>query len=102
MLHIRNYEAKKILCPMGLEYQKIHACPNDIALYKDDFASLKVCSTCGLLQFKKKIDGRREEDKDGPPSKARWYLPIIPRFKRLFFVLVHPISPTSLRSRGQA
>ncbi|XP_027362812.1 uncharacterized protein LOC113870421 [Abrus precatorius] len=25
----RNYEAKKVLCPMGLEYKKIHGCPND-------------------------------------------------------------------------
>jgi len=48
-LPIRNYEAKKILCPMGLEYQKIHACPNDCVLYKDEFASLKVCPTRGLL-----------------------------------------------------
>nr|KYP36575.1 hypothetical protein KK1_042298 [Cajanus cajan] len=29
----RNYEAKKVLCPMGLEYKKIHACPNDCMLY---------------------------------------------------------------------
>jgi len=37
MLPFRNYEAKKILCPMGLEYQKIHACPNDNVLYRDEF-----------------------------------------------------------------
>ena len=30
----RNYEAKKILCPMGMEYKKIHACPNDCMLYR--------------------------------------------------------------------
>ncbi|KAL5169879.1 hypothetical protein HKD37_11G031682 [Glycine soja] len=28
------YQAKKILCPMGMEYQKIHACPNDCILYQ--------------------------------------------------------------------
>nr|KYP30920.1 hypothetical protein KK1_049652 [Cajanus cajan] len=38
----RNYEAKKILCPMGLEYKKIHACPNDCIIYTNDFATLKV------------------------------------------------------------
>jgi len=27
-----NYEAKMILCPMGMEYKKIHACPNDCVL----------------------------------------------------------------------
>jgi len=25
----RNYVAKMILCLMGMEYKKIHACPND-------------------------------------------------------------------------
>jgi len=55
-LPIRNYKAKKVLCPMGLEYQKIHACPNDCVLYRDEFASLKACQPCGLSRFKKKID----------------------------------------------
>ena len=71
---------------MGLEYQKIHACPNDCVLYRDEFASLKACPTCGLSRFKKKIDGNSgDEDKDGPPAKVMWYLPIIPRFKQLFY-----------------
>jgi len=74
-LPIRNYEAEKVLCPMGLEYQKIHACPNDCVLYKEEFASLKACPTCGLLQFKKKIDGNSgDEYKDGPPAKMMWCL----------------------------
>ena len=28
-----TYEAKKVVCPLGLEAQKIHACPNDCILY---------------------------------------------------------------------
>jgi len=71
---------------MGLEYQKIHVCLNNV-LYKDEFASLKVCPTCGLSQFKKKIDGNcGDEDKDVPPAKVMWYLPIIPRFKWVFSI----------------
>ena len=31
------YEAKKILCPMGLEYIKIHVFPNDCVLYKKEY-----------------------------------------------------------------
>jgi len=85
-LPIHNYEAKKILCRMSLKYQKIHTCPNDCVLYRDEFASLKVCSTCGLSQFKKKIVESGDEDKDGSPAKVMWYLPIIPRFKRLFSI----------------
>jgi len=27
------YQAKKIFCLMGMEYQKIHACPNNCILY---------------------------------------------------------------------
>jgi hypothetical protein len=30
------YEAKKIVCPLGLEVQKIHACPNDCILYRGE------------------------------------------------------------------
>nr|AAX96653.1 transposon protein, putative, CACTA, En/Spm sub-class [Oryza sativa Japonica Group] len=29
-----TYEAKKIVCPLGLEVHKIHACPNDCILYR--------------------------------------------------------------------
>jgi len=32
ILSNRNYEANKILCPMGMKYKKIHACPNDCIL----------------------------------------------------------------------
>jgi hypothetical protein len=28
-----TYEAKKTMCPLGLEVQKIHVCPNDSILY---------------------------------------------------------------------
>ncbi|RLN07089.1 transposon protein, putative, CACTA, En/Spm sub-class [Panicum miliaceum] len=31
-----TYEARKVVCPLGLEAQKIHACPNDCILYRGD------------------------------------------------------------------
>lgn len=34
------YEAKKILCPMDLEYIKIHACHNDCILYQKEYENL--------------------------------------------------------------
>jgi len=34
----------------------------DCVLYKDEFVSLKVCPTCGLLLFKKKIDGSSADE----------------------------------------
>ena len=67
----RNCEVKKILCPMGLEYKKIHACPNDCVLYRNDLATFKVCSTCGLSRFKKKSDRRNCEEKtEGPRLRS--------------------------------
>ena len=39
----RYYEAKKILCPMGLEYEKIHACPNDCILYRKEYEKYNHC-----------------------------------------------------------
>ena len=35
-LSTRNYYAKKILSPMGMEYKRIHVCPNDCILYKKE------------------------------------------------------------------
>jgi spore coat polysaccharide biosynthesis predicted glycosyltransferase SpsG len=39
-----TYEAKKIVRPLGLEVQKIHACPNDCILYRgEEYANLNAC-----------------------------------------------------------
>ena len=79
---MHNNEAKKILCPMDLEYQKLYACLNDRVLYREEFVSLKMCPTCGLSWFKMKIDGNSgDKDKDGPPALVMWYLPMIRRLK---------------------
>jgi len=29
-----NYETKKIICPLDMEYKRIHVCPNNCILYK--------------------------------------------------------------------
>nr|XP_012567265.1 uncharacterized protein LOC101500949 [Cicer arietinum] len=81
----RYYDAKKILCPVGMEYKKIHACPNDCILYRNEFEELNQCPVCGLSRYKvKNGDSNCDESATGPPAKVLWYLPIIPRFKRLF------------------
>jgi len=80
-----HYEAKKILCPMGLEYRKIHACPNDCILYRKEFKGLHKCPRCGVSRYKVKDDDEDEDDfKKGPSAKVLWYLPIIPRLKHFF------------------
>ena len=51
-----QYEAKKILCPVGMSYQKIHACPNDCILYRNEFAEMRNCPTCGVSRYKPNTD----------------------------------------------
>ena len=38
-----TYEAKKVICPLGLEAQKIHACPNNCILYRGEYENLDSC-----------------------------------------------------------
>ena len=81
------YHAKKILCLIGMEYQKIHACHNDCILYRHEFEEMRKCPRCGVWQYKVKDDDECSSDnnsKKGPKTKVLWYLLIIPRFKRLF------------------
>ena len=69
-----------------MEYKKIHSCSNDCILYKNEYEVLRRCPRCGLSHFKVKVGQNDEIDeftKESPPAKVVWYLPIIPRFKRL-------------------
>ena len=48
-----TYEMKQIGCPLGLEVQKIHACPNDCILYRGkDYEKLDACPVCKALRYK--------------------------------------------------
>ena len=82
---------------MGMKYKKIHSCPNDFILYRNEYEYLRRCLRCGLScyimenvgfhHYKVKVGKNDEIDeftKEGPPSKVVWYLSIIPRLKRLF------------------
>jgi len=84
-----TYQAKKIVCPLGLEVQKIHACPNDCILYRGaEYENLQACPVCGALRYKIRRDDPGEVDgqpaKKKIPAKVMWYFPVIPRLKRLF------------------
>ena len=81
-----HYEAKNILCPVGMEYQKIHACPNDCILYKNQFAEMRKCPTSGVSRYKVNNDKCNDDatTNNSCSAKVCWYLPIIPRFKRFF------------------
>ncbi|XP_061993736.1 uncharacterized protein LOC133711646 [Rosa rugosa] len=76
-----HYEAKKSLATLGMDYKKIHACPNDCILYRGQYADVTSCPTCGESRWKL---GKDNIEKQGVPGKVLWYFPPIPRFKRMF------------------
>ncbi|KAL6584579.1 hypothetical protein OROMI_003868 [Orobanche minor] len=75
------YRAKKTLVTLGMEYEKIHACPNDCILYRYDNVDAIRCSTCGVFRWKLGDDG---EERFDVPAKVLWYVPPIPRFRKMF------------------
>ena len=75
------FKAKKILRTVGMEYEKIHACPNDCILYQKEFMDASKCPMCETSRWKKKSKG---EDKKGISGKLLWYILSILRFKHLF------------------
>ena len=83
-----TYEAKKVVCPFGLEVQKIHVCPNNCILYRDEYEKLDACPVCVAKWYK--IRQNDPGDVDGEPAKKNvhakvmWYFPIIPCLKHLF------------------
>ena len=77
------YEAKKTMKVLGLDYEKIHACLNDCILYRNEFANLTECPSCGASRWQRKTSGSKQL-REGIPVKVLWYFPIIPRFKRIF------------------
>jgi len=75
VLPSRTYDAKQMLCSIGMDYNRIHACENDCILYCNEYASLKSCPKCNAPRYKKE---------DSIPKKVVWYFPIKSRFKRMF------------------
>ena len=82
-----TYEAKKIVCPLGLEAQKIRACPNDCILYRGGYENLDSCPVCNACRYKIPQDDPGDVEgmrvKKRVPAKVMWYFPLIPRLKRL-------------------
>ncbi|KAL3618473.1 hypothetical protein CASFOL_037555 [Castilleja foliolosa] len=55
---------------------RIHACPNDCVLYRNEYESLDYCPNPSCRQPR--------YQREGVAAKVVWYFPIIPRFKRMF------------------
>jgi hypothetical protein len=50
----RTYEAEKIICPLRLEVEKIHACKEDCMLCIGDYAELTEYPFSKTLRFKRR------------------------------------------------
>ena len=78
-LPISFYEAKKTITKLGLNYTKIHACPNDCMLYwGEGNDNLDMCKTCKSSRWK---DNNK---KNKQPAKILRYFPLTVRLQRLF------------------
>jgi len=47
-----TYEAKKVVCPLGLDVQKIHTYPNDCILYRGEYEELDACPVYDAKRYK--------------------------------------------------
>ena len=89
-LPVKHYDAKKVLCPIGMEVKRIHVCPNDCVLFRKELANLDKCPTCGASRYKAKA-GDHEEGFDDENIRTKrtavkqlFYLPLSSRLKRLY------------------
>jgi hypothetical protein len=85
-----TYQAKKIVCPLGLEVENIHAYQNDYMIFHNEDAMLEECRVCRTSQYKQN-DKNINEDDMGENKKVKrvsakvaWYFPIISHLRRLF------------------
>ena len=67
-----------MICPIGLEVEKIHACSNDCILFRGyEYKDLNVCPKCEALWYKEGPSDEGTKTRGGP-MKVVWYFPIAP------------------------
>ena len=63
-------------------------CPNDCIIYRKEYVDLHSCPMCKTSRYKRVTNqddcDEDEDEANGPPTKVCWYLPVLPRLKRLF------------------
>lgn len=76
-------EAKKMIQDLGLDYEKIDACPNNCLLFRKEYADLNNCVKCGSFRWKFE-DTRDDGTRKKVAAKVLRYFPLKPRLQRLF------------------
>ncbi|XP_019233591.1 PREDICTED: uncharacterized protein LOC109214156 [Nicotiana attenuata] len=87
-IRISYNKAKSMVKDLGLDYEKMYACPNDCMLFRNDHKDDEYCHVCESSRYIKypEVDSDLEASKKGyrVPPKILRYFPLIPRLKRLF------------------
>ncbi|KAK7328924.1 hypothetical protein VNO77_23061 [Canavalia gladiata] len=82
------YKTKSMIRDLGLDYQKIHSCPNDCMLYWKENENDDSCKICQASRWKEfgQVDCEFNQLKEGHkvPAKILRHFPLIPRLERLF------------------
>ncbi|XP_020249397.1 uncharacterized protein LOC109826788 [Asparagus officinalis] len=85
-----TYAAKQIVSDLGLDYNKIDACPNDCILYYKDNKELQECPTCGVSRWKQRTRSSTRRTTESVymqskiPAKVLRHFPLVSRLQRLY------------------
>jgi hypothetical protein len=80
------YEAKKIICPLGIEVEKLHACKTSCVLFRGDYADA-LCVAMINTREKRMVEsnnandenepgeirGKKKKANRGAPVRVAWY-----------------------------
>jgi hypothetical protein len=107
-----TYRVKKLICPLSIGVDKIHACPNHCILCRKEHEIKMKCLVCGVSQYKRSynhvyvdtmkkknkkkttigpesVDDENDSDKEDKKKRkilalVMWYLLVIDHLKRVF------------------
>ena len=69
---------KKTLRTLGLDYESIHACPDDHVLFRKELANKTECPKHHASHYREDVQG------DKIPHKVLRHFPLVPRMKHMF------------------
>lgn len=77
------HKARKVIRDLGLNYEKIHSCPNDCIFFWNDNSNLDNYVVCGSSRWKNVCDELTNKTTK-VPAKVLRYFPLKPRLQRIF------------------
>ncbi|XP_074325524.1 uncharacterized protein LOC141663604 [Apium graveolens] len=81
--------AKNVIKDLGLDYQRIHACPNNCMLFWAENEKEENCKTCGasrwvIVEKKGAVDNNEKKLIHKVPANVMRYFPLKKRLQRMF------------------